>query len=879
LAIDRNKTSQSAEKLVAQGKIEAAIEIFEKLVKDNPRDMNTINKIGDLYSRLGRRGQAIEQFCKIGDFYTKEGFVLKAIAIYKKIHKLDPAHLLSNERLADLYLKQGLLPEARAQYRTAADRYTKAGDAAGALRITRELVNLEPEDLGTRERLADLLAQAGETQEAVDVLLELGEELDKKGMKKESGVIYARIDELQPAAPALVARMARTQAASGDRDGAVERVQSALEAAPGDADLLLLLADLHSESGSPQQALDAVGRACQANPDRLDLFCRLSRLHLAGGDASLAYETLAPHTGRMIKEEQTDEAVALLGEILDVDISHRGALQRLEEVRRARGEEKEAVECMQRLLDLAMEDENYDEALPIAEVLLERRPGDESIKLKLELVRKARSKATTPEVAVSNEGGEDRLEVEDVGASAGAEIVLEDGPVEPGPPARPAAVGSMELPAPAELTPEDQDFITEHMTEADVFVKYGLSDRAVEQLATVTQQFPSYVPAHLKLKEIYLEEGNRIAAREEMAILVKAHLAASDAAAATEAYEELVRFDPACPEIEPLGAALGRGPAPAPVEAAVDAPSDIIVEEEPSEPSPDALAKVDEHLAALEKEAAVDLLRGLAEQFGSHPAIVSRMKTALALQGLKAASAQQGGEPTEQAAPARPAAQEEEVEEFEIDLDDEEVVEVDEPVAAETASPPSPPAEAQPAGMLDDLSDLASEIEQALAGVGAEADESIVAGKEASPEAESLEEIVQAFKQGVEQQLGENDHETHYNLGIAYKEMGLVDDAIGEFQAASKEPGFLLDSCLMLGVCFREKGMPALAEKWYRRGMDSGEDGEEEKSLGVRYDLADLMQETDRREEALHLFTEIFGINSKFRDVAERIRRLEQGES
>lgn len=175
----------------------------------------------------------------------------------------------------------------------------------------------------------------------------------------------------------------------------------------------------------------------------------------------------------------------------------------------------------------------------------------------------------------------------------------------------------------------------------------------------------------------------------------------------------------------------------------------------------------------------------------------------------------------------------------------------------------------------EDLSDLAAEIDAALSGQPAH-EEVVVEGTEATPEGHSLEEIVHAFKKGIEQQVSAEDVDTHYNLGIAYKEMGLLDEAIGEFQFASKDERLLVDCCSMLGICFREKKMAGLAVKWYRRGIDASASRDEETMLGLRYDLAELLVETGQPREALDLYTEVFGINSKFRDVAARIRDLER---
>ncbi|HJW15297.1 MAG TPA: hypothetical protein VJ776_11395, partial [Thermoanaerobaculia bacterium] len=127
---------------------------------------------------------------------------------------------------------------------------------------------------------------------------------------------------------------------------------------------------------------------------------------------------------------------------------------------------------------------------------------------------------------------------------------------------------------------------------------------------------------------------------------------------------------------------------------------------------------------------------------------------------------------------------------------------------------------------------------------------------------------------GVEQQLSAEDYETHSNLGIAYKEMGLIDEAIGEFQLASKDPGRAVECCSMLGLCFLEKGMPQLAIKWYRKGLDTPAIKEAE-TVGLLYDLGKVYQSTGDLENAYRTFVEVYGLDTNFRDVADRVRELE----
>ena len=139
----------------------------------------------------------------------------------------------------------------------------------------------------------------------------------------------------------------------------------------------------------------------------------------------------------------------------------------------------------------------------------------------------------------------------------------------------------------------------------------------------------------------------------------------------------------------------------------------------------------------------------------------------------------------------------------------------------------------------------------------------------------SLQEIFREFRKGVEQQLSAEDYETHYNLGIAYKEMGLLDEAIGEFQLASKAPKLTVECCSLLGLCFLEKGMPQLAIKWYGKGLASPGIREPE-TAGLLYDLARVYQDTGDTNLAYTTFLEVYGMNTNYRDVVERVRDLEE---
>src|SRR2546425_9737175 len=112
MAIKRDKVIADAEKLVAKGKIEPAIKEYERLLDDNPNDVNTLNRIGDLWVRINRTDEAVKTFAKIADHYGRDGFFLKTNAILKKIHKLDSLKIDVYAEVGDPLAKQGLAEAA-----------------------------------------------------------------------------------------------------------------------------------------------------------------------------------------------------------------------------------------------------------------------------------------------------------------------------------------------------------------------------------------------------------------------------------------------------------------------------------------------------------------------------------------------------------------------------------------------------------------------------------------------------------------------------------------------------------------------------------------------------------------------------------------------
>jgi tetratricopeptide (TPR) repeat protein len=151
--------------------------------------------------------------------------------------------------------------------------------------------------------------------------------------------------------------------------------------------------------------------------------------------------------------------------------------------------------------------------------------------------------------------------------------------------------------------------------------------------------------------------------------------------------------------------------------------------------------------------------------------------------------------------------------------------------------------------------------------------------------AEVLNELADVFQE-FRDELGEieseeEDLETHYNLGIAYREMGLLDEAIGEFQRVAKaiQKGkpfpYAMNCATLMALSFLDKGAPKIAAFWYQKALDTpGIDQETE--LALRYDLGVALETAGESKSALDSFQRVYAMNIDYRDVGDRIAALQK---
>jgi len=934
------KLKQDADKEEKAGRLDKAIDLYRQLLQANPRDWNTINKIGDLYAKLNRTREASQEYAKVADFYARDGFLLKAIAIWKKINRLDASALDPYLKLADLYGKQGLLMEAKSQFQIVLDEYLKKGKAREAADVLRKMVDIDAGDLKLQSRLAELYMRMGKKPEAIGVYTAIADQLNQKGHLAEAVQVLQKGLKIDQTSTQLRLELAKIHIAQKNFDKAVGFLEEASSQSPEDPTILAQLGEAYLGSKRVDDAERIFRRLVDVDPRNQENRIQMGRLYLAKGDLDGAFDEFAAVAESYLEREEPGRAIALLEELQQRDPNHIKSLLKLVEIYRIQKNDPLVISTYSKLTEAYLKRGEPEQAASVLEILVEMEPQNAQHKTKLEHVRGQLGSGAPPPppppVAVAPEPELDLgLDVEPEPSAP----ILEPEPAPP-PVSAPAAAAPQrpKIELSGALSDEDQEFIEEHLAEGRVFRKYGLVDKAADQFLAVVARFPDHAETREELREVFKEKGENTQAAEQCLALAEIFKLKGDVAKARDYEDEARGLAPelaraAAPEPPPAAPVI-ETPAPEPIlEAEVEEEVGEEVEEEftigtdaggEEELAPIGLEPESEseeislgaNLEA-EEEESLDLDLGEPSPPEVLPGPVPDRMPSLPPQQLQVP---QEDRPTTVPLPALPPALEKaltDVDQYvalgfvddakqalqkassvypdhpaiqrkmaELGISEEVpaeltglggLVEEPPPLEIDTSSPlaslgdaPSPePAAAPESDGLIDLGAEFGDILTAQSAVEEPTDEAI------SSELGDLglTEIFKEFKRGVDQQLGQEDFDTRYNLGIAYKEMGLVDEAIAEFQLAAKDPARQFECSSMLGICFMEKGMPDLAVKWFEKGLQA-EGRTPDEYNGLRYDLAAAYEANGAIDRALDTYTELYAQDAGFRDVASKLREL-----
>ena len=314
---NKQKVLSNAEKYVQQGKIQNAIAEYEKVLKNDAKDLTVTNTVGDLYSRLGETDKATACFKTVGDAYASQGFTVKAIAMYKKICKLQPS-LESLLKLAELYSQQGLFNDARAQYLQVAEEFLKVNELDNAVRIFQKVLEMDPENSGMRVRLAEVYVRLGKKTDAWQIFSAAAESLRSKGSLGEAEAILQRMLKLDPGNTYALLMQGKNMVESGDAAGAAATLQKIPEI-DSHPDGLRDLLKAYLQTGQLSEAGGVASKLLTVHND-LAAISSFADALMQAGQYENALQVFDQHAERLLAENSDkvlDYLHAIIGHVRD----------------------------------------------------------------------------------------------------------------------------------------------------------------------------------------------------------------------------------------------------------------------------------------------------------------------------------------------------------------------------------------------------------------------------------------------------------------------------------------------------------------------------------------------------------------------------------
>ncbi|MGA9812404.1 MAG: tetratricopeptide repeat protein [Terriglobales bacterium] len=975
---NKQKALSAAEKFVQQGKLQNAIAEYEKVLKADPKELTVSNTIGDLYARLGQADKAVESFKSVGDAYATQGFTVKAIAMYKKLTKLKPT-LESVLRLAELYTQQGLFNDARAQYLQVAEEFLRSGELEQAVRIFQKTLEMDPENVAMRTRLAEVYIRLNKKTEAWQLFAAAADSLRGRGQLGPAEEILNRMLTLDPSNSHALLLRGRNAFDSGDMPAAIKNLEKVadLDSHP---DGLRALMQAYLQSGRLPEAGTLAAKLCNVHNDTGAITTYADALMSAGqfADVLQVYQQYCDRLVATDSGKVLESLHSLIGHMRE----NAPALEVVLDLSQKAGDTSHITELYELLAHASVQSGNLEKARDYYLKLTQLEPQNQLHTRNYEQV-------------LAKQGG---------GASSSRLITPEEGAV---------LVEELEATAPFIDQRYADDValaVRAALTDAELFVSYNMPAKALGPLMSALPKAPRDLRLNQRLaalhtragrfgeaavccrnlEQLYHDAGHpdeasryselagkyeeRTSAKPHKEIAVADAMAAAPASIATSDFDHFTTAEvaeaPAVSAPAPLSSGLffhqpGSPAASASSEFEVHAgaPSeeseiDISAEwegEVTEEPAPAAFAESVEATDAESDHSRSETITETIEElrfYLAHSMVEQARLVFAKLEKLKPgadklAAVQQEIEVAEAQTSSKPP---EVVEEFSVEEADEVPAAQHEafdipvrPLApapapamtehaqaspqAEAAGvlgefvtdleaslgdsflppPPAPPAPYEQPAMARE-SRVAAPIQASAAAAPAPAKE-IPAPAPASgpaptftyqptkkrtlaPEVAAATPQVASASVDLADMFGELKHEleddsasaqedpeTHYNLGVAFREMGLLDEAIGELQkvcqAVDRGHSFpqLMQTYTWLAQCFLDKGVAEAAIRWYDKALKLPNIDEETRTA-LNYELASSYEAAGNKTAALNYFTEVYGTNIDYRDVGERIKAL-----
>ncbi len=869
------KALASAEKLVQQGKFAQAIELYEKVLPQQGSNLNLRNSLGDLYVRVGRNQDAVKLFREVADTLEQQGLTPRVVAVFKKILKLDPGAYDVQQRLAQLLVQQGAQNEAKLLLQSLAERAESGQDWNSAIQHLNQLVTLDPEQPQPRIRLAKARLNRNEKEPAQADLLAAAKTLVDKAEWENVAEVFTLLEQIDAQAAGYRLLQARSKAGQGDMAGAVA---------------VLPAAELLGKSKPAAQDAWRVALDCEA----YDKAIEYGRVALQFGNNDVAQQL----GQRLIDLRMLDKAVEWMQG--DPTQFRKGKLEPvwLQLISSIQAKDPFHLPSLEAWAELVQEDRNsrrhvrlrlapayvrageLRKALECYRILVEEDPEDYDLlrelrKLQEQLGDESAPPAPAAPVSVEDWTGGGALSHESEPAqgepastfqtsaepSAGFDLTPANANYESG--SDKAWGGSWQEPAAAAHQEFDLGGAQEPAMNAGEFDRGFDTNPPQPELETepVEQENTSEVAIEMDLSQEWADAGHTDL--EGRLSEIEFYIANDLFAEADQAIATLFPKFPNDPRLLQVAAALQRKKNFA---SRVKPDAQAAAPAAPAPPAPPAPAT---------SSPATGTEGNVAEFSFDSPAapMVSPMEQAAEVAESGSVEAGDVGEGADLNLVSELSSAEAETEFAAEDLFG------DVPLEQDAANDPI-----AGAGLgLEVHAELAGE---AVAQLTSTPSPAAPTAPEPKP-AGVLDDVFDNFRTSIEDQQSKErtDPESRYNMGVAYREMGLVEEALAELQKAfagwkaEGGPAARMLSCgALIALSFQEAGMPELALQWYETTIKYGGLSQRD-AIGPRFEAAKLLESMGRIEEALNYYRQVYAEDVDYHDVADCVRRLQKSSS
>lgn len=377
MGFEKRNAIQKAITLTQQGQYDKAIAEYEAIVRADPSDVSVYNTLGDLYAHMRFTQKAIACYQKLAGVLKAEGLHYRAIAVYKKIIKLDANNLSAWIGCADLYAQEGLRAEAKHHYVLAAERALKLGFDKQALDVYERLMLLEPADTGGAAKLASLLVAGGRRSDAADLLSRLAQEVRTLGKLDDARLLYKQMVEIAPEKFTGWYCLGRIEFEAGRLQEAEEPLRRAAKIDANSPLPHLLLGQLYEQQMKPNLAKATWQALLRCDPKHQEPHRRLGLLYLNEGDTEAAVKEFDDAARCLSDSGELERAIALFGE-LGPAADHPLVQERLGELFERAARPAEAKAAFTRAAELHLAAGRAEERKRVLSRLLVLDPQDSS---------------------------------------------------------------------------------------------------------------------------------------------------------------------------------------------------------------------------------------------------------------------------------------------------------------------------------------------------------------------------------------------------------------------------------------------------------------------------------------------------------------------